>query len=878
MENQAGFREVIAERKQRIARALHFIRPSHIYFILASAVILFGVYIRTRNLGNLEWKYPLALDPYVFLRYAHYILENGALMQVDMMRYYPQGFDVISENMMISYVFVWLYKLLSLFSASVTLEAAAIIYPVVSFGIAMVFYYLLARMLFNQKIALISTAILSVIPSFLYRTMAGFSDKEAIGILFMFSSMYFYVRSFRSEIPAYSLCLASISGILTGLMGITWGGFKFLLLIIPGYVLAMILISRPGRKDFFSYLAWLIIFTIFAAFFTRKYGGLAGLLTSTTTGICYITSLVFMAYLLVSNNRVRLSVYLSAIMKKRKGLYAVGIVFSAFLLIFLFFGPALVLVNDIKGVLISGMGGDRLMMTVAEAKVPYFTDWLYNFGVFLLLFFFGSVYLFYITFRKALGKTQAALLTVLYGAVLAGLMASRYSPYSRLSGKSVESLAFMFVPLLLFGIALVSGYLYLLIRNPGSFSGLKELDDGYIFTIIWLAVMMIAARSGMRLFMVLAPVASLVGGFAVISLFEFSSGLKDRFYRYFAYFVLLLFIVPTVFGFAMESLSQSRLYAPSFNQQWRDAMEWVYHNTTEEAVFAHWWDYGYWVQSQGGRATITDGGNFIPYWNHLMGRHVLAAGSGREALEFLYVHNATHLLIVSDEIQKYTAYSSIGSDENFDIFSWIGTFIMEPDSTKNDPATEIVDYYFKGSVALDEDLVYEGRVYPKKESYILRFRVPVLETEEKIEILQPYATVYHKGSAKELPLECIYDEGKILFNSSGLGGCIRIFPWLLGNGYQRENGALLYVSEKGVNALWTRLFLFDEEIEGFRLVYDDSESRSLAYYGGSIYGPLRIWEIEYPDNFTIDPDLAAEYLSTSTPRWMNLSRISLLAE
>jgi len=82
--------------------------------------------------------------------------------------------------------------------------------------------------------------------------------------------------------------------------------------------------------------------------------------------------------------------------------------------------------------------------------------------------------------------------------------------------------------------------------------------------------------------------------------------------------------------------------------------------------FGHWWDYGYWVQSIGKRATVLDGGNAITYWNYLMGRYVLTGNNQDDALEFLYNHNTTHLLIDSSDIGKYGAFSSIGSDESYD--------------------------------------------------------------------------------------------------------------------------------------------------------------------------------------------------------------------
>jgi len=66
------------------------------------------------------------------------------------------------------------------------------------------------------------------------------------------------------------------------------------------------------------------------------------------------------------------------------------------------------------------------------------------------------------------------------------------------------------------------------------------------------------------------------------------------------------------------------------------------------------------LQSIGERATVLDGGNAIVYWNYLMGRHVLTGDNQKDALEFLYNHNTTHLLIDSSDIGKYGAYSSIG--------------------------------------------------------------------------------------------------------------------------------------------------------------------------------------------------------------------------
>ena len=42
------------------------------------------------------------------------------------------------------------------------------------------------------------------------------------------------------------------------------------------------------------------------------------------------------------------------------------------------------------------------------------------------------------------------------------------------------------------------------------------------------------------------------------------------------------------------------------SNDWKDTLEWMKNNTPENSVIASWWDYGYWIQTLGERATISD--------------------------------------------------------------------------------------------------------------------------------------------------------------------------------------------------------------------------------------------------------------------------------
>ncbi len=182
--------------------------------------------------------------------------------------------------------------------------------------------------------------------------------------------------------------------------------------------------------------------------------------------------------------------------------------------------------------------------------------------------------------------------------------------------------------------------------------------------------------------MVLAPSASIIVAYlAVISIVAARRRGKDELMRSVLWVIALVVLLLTFYTFTsyyQATKAEAASFAPtSYTQQWQKAMQWVREETPNNAVFSHWWDYGYWIQSMANRATVLDGGNALGYWNYLMGRLVLAGDNQKDALNFLYSHNATHLLIDSSDIGKYTAFSSIGSDLYYDRFDMVPTMMSD---------------------------------------------------------------------------------------------------------------------------------------------------------------------------------------------------------
>ena len=494
---------------------------------------------------------------------------------------------------------------------------------------------------------------------------------------------------------------------------------------------------------------------------------------------------------------------------------------------------------------------------------------------------------------KKLTKKERIILTFSYFIFLICLIFSRYSPASILNGTSGLSLFVYFGGVLIFLGSF--GYFYYKRYQEGNFHVFKEFNFSYILYFIILTLGIIGARGGIRLIMVLGAISPIAVSFLIVKTSKRYFKQKDEMIKFFAGIIAIIILVASLFvlignpllmfkgtsfwgwgGYYQQVKLSAENFAPgSYQQQWQKAMAWVRTETPKDAVFAHWWDYGYWLQSIGERATILDGGNAIAYWNHLMGRYVLTGTDEQEALEFLYTHNGTHLLIDSTEIGKYTAYSSIGSDENYDRFSWIPTLLMDEKQTQETQNETL--YIYPGGSAIDKDIIWQqdGKeiFLPRKVAGIGGI---ILGRDLDGEIQQPIGIFVYNSQQYRIPLRFAYFNQELYDFNSGLDAGVFIFPRLdaqSGGMSVNELGAMFYLSELTVHSQLANLYLFNQNSDYFKLAYtgDNPIIESLkqqnvkigdfVYYQG-FQGPIKIWEIEYPSDIQSNP----EYLKTDYPK------------
>ena len=330
-------------------------------------------------------------------------------------------------------------------------------------------------------------------------------------------------------------------------------------------------------------------------------------------------------------------------------------------------------------------------------------------------------------------------------------------------------------------------------------------------------------------------------------------------------------------------MSVANSYVPSvYTNQWQSAMSWVRENTSEQAVFAHWWDYGYWIQSIGERATVLDGGNSLAYWNHLLGRYVLTGNDSQLALDFLYAHNATHLLIDSTDIGKYGAFSSIGSNVDYDRRSWIGTFGKDSANTRE--SKNKTTYVYTGGFSLDDDIIFEdsqnqtvllpgaGKQQADKITSIAGLGAIFAEFDDAGNIQQPIGAYVFRSNQYRLPIRYASIGGQFIDFGQGIDAGVVFIPRVESGGID-STGTAMYLSGRVVHSQLARLYLYREKNPYFKTVHseDDPIVSQLRQQGIDVgnfidyqgfRGPITIWEINYPKNMT----LKEEYLQIDYPQ------------
>ncbi|OON14830.1 hypothetical protein X801_09376 [Opisthorchis viverrini] len=109
--------------------------------------------------------------------------------------------------------------------------------------------FLLTSEVMDTRAGLLAAGMIAIVPGYISRSVAGSYDNEGIAIFCMIFTFYLWVKSVKTG----SVIWASACSLAYFYMVSSWGGYVFLINIIPIHVLILILTGRFSHRIYVAY-------------------------------------------------------------------------------------------------------------------------------------------------------------------------------------------------------------------------------------------------------------------------------------------------------------------------------------------------------------------------------------------------------------------------------------------------------------------------------------------------------------------------------------------------------------------------------------------------------------------------------------------------
>jgi asparagine N-glycosylation enzyme membrane subunit Stt3 len=865
-------------------------------FLLALTAFIFLVIlisstaIRISNLENLKdptTEDYTAADPdaLYFMRVAGTLINEGNIDGIDSLR--APAYNIAFTDEFTPTGIKIIYNVADLFYNSVDWKFIAVISPVIFFILGLIVFFFLCYHLTKSKlVALLASAFLAFSPAYLFRTTAGVLDHDALGMFAFFSVLLTFSVGLKRHDKSIknTILWASILGILTAFAMWTWSGqTTFIFIIIPASLLIHYLFNLEEKRDkkgklvLFN-LIWIISFVIFSL--------IEGFPLQNVTGKIFVASsilLMFSTGFMVIDYFIHKNIKKLKFLKENKrALYSIlGVLILGILFLILRGENVIDFVGAIYQRLLNPFGSTgRLGATVSENAQPYLEQWTGQIGkIIFWMFYLGTLFI-SINFSEKI-KVKKEKITFVLLAVLSflGILLSRVSPGKVLDGTHFISQVLYAGSIIAF--LLYSAHLY--------FKKRFEIKSEAIVLFASVFFMIILGRSAARTIFVATPFVCLSAAYAIREFLRVTRKTSDEMLKIiFATITILLILLSVVALFGnplsktqgeyQNSKIQAKYIGSAANSQWQYAMEWVRENTNENSIFIHWWDYGYLIQTLSERKTVSDGGHAAgDSGDHYVGRYILTTPNPETALSYMKTWNVSYLLIDPTDLGKYSAYSKIGSDENYDRFSYFPTGIM--DSSQTYETGDEISRVYQMSGGVDADIIYEnsegeqifipGPTYdklgnPSYKAYFIGIVLSTVSQDGNYFSKQPEAVYLYNNQQIRIPMRYLYMQEELIDFKEGLDAVFFVVPSVIESSQGisiNEFGAGIYMSPKVSKSLFAQLYLMDDPSGNYPtikvahsepdIVVSSLEMQGLdigefVYYQG-FRGPLKIWEVNYPD-------------------------------
>lgn len=473
----------------------------------------------------------------------------------------------------------------------ISLYEAAYIVPGVLGVLTVYAVYLLGKEVSDDRVGLIAAFFISINPGHIQRSMVGFFDNEALGVLLLVLTFYFFMRSLRSG----SVLWGIIGGISLGFLSMSWGAAEFGFQLIALYAFILLLTKKYSTRLLTSYSLVISIGLGLSALVPRN--GPVSLMNSDALLTLGVLGLLLIVDFYTKNREFFVK-FIKEDMAIRLGLTIVMSGFTIFILGILLDISFLIPFKDkFLSVLVPFFRTDTpILASVAEHLIMTWASLFKNLNIQAFFLPVGIIY----TYEKGTEKNIFILLfgfvTLYFAGSMTRLILILAPAAAVISAKAVNETLLPY--------ALTFQDKFTLSHRKSRISSAIGKDHVaiafiLIFTILFYGLFQATNES----INTLAPAA-----------------------------IALEFPDPSTGGIVKIG-------------DWQETLMWIEENTDQTATIASWWDYGYWINTNTNRTILVDNATINSTQIGNIG--ALLIGAPDLSLEIAYKYKVNYILVVA---------------------------------------------------------------------------------------------------------------------------------------------------------------------------------------------------------------------------------------
>eukprot|EP00168_Porphyra_purpurea_P003060 TRINITY_DN1366_c0_g1_i10.p1 TRINITY_DN1366_c0_g1~~TRINITY_DN1366_c0_g1_i10.p1 ORF type:complete len:366 (+),score=105.57 TRINITY_DN1366_c0_g1_i10:172-1269(+) len=234
--------------------------------VLLRSLILFLICVvafSTRLFSVLRYESIIhEFDPWFNFRATKVLVERGSYEfwnWFDGRSWYPLG-RIVGGTVYpgIMYTAATMYHALHALGFNVDIRDVCVLTAPIFSGLTALAAYALTQSVADSSAGLLAAVFISIVPGYISRSVAGSYDNEGVAITALLVTFWLFVRAVQTGSLLASL-LATLSYLY---MVAAWGGYIFIINLVPLYVLVMLAAGRYSRRLYIAYNTFYVLGTL----------------------------------------------------------------------------------------------------------------------------------------------------------------------------------------------------------------------------------------------------------------------------------------------------------------------------------------------------------------------------------------------------------------------------------------------------------------------------------------------------------------------------------------------------------------------------------------------------------------------------------------